>query len=220
MPVWNWWLWTDAGLTARIAIGAGIFAVLAVIDLWRNGRRATRWREYLFLLVAVALAMAYGFANDYIASGISWEYFYYGKGLERVLGPHVPPDPAALRRSACAVGLRATWSAGLIVGVVLVIANNPRRDRRQIPYRQLLILLPAIFVGSAIVAILGAWFGAMGWLAWTNTDIAGLAREDLFRPRRFMSVYGMNLGGYAGGLLATVAAVIHIRRQRRRDCGP
>lgn len=217
MPVWDWWLWTDAGLATRVAIGAGIFAVLAGVDLWRNGRRATRWREYLFLLAAVILAMAYGLANDYIASGISWEYFYYGKGLDHVLGPHVPPDPAALARSACAVGLRATWSAGLIVGVVLLIANNPRPGRPQLPYRKLLILLPAIFAGAAVIAVLGAWVGAMGWLAWTNADIGSLVRENLFRPKRFMSVYGLNLGGYAGGLLATVAAAIYIRRHRRRE---
>src|SRR6516164_3689375 len=106
MSSWDWWLWTDAGLAARVAIGAGIFAALAAVDLWRNGRRATRWREYLFLIAAVALAMAYGLINDFVASGISWEYFYYGKGLDRLLGPHVPPDPMALRRAACEIGLR------------------------------------------------------------------------------------------------------------------
>jgi hypothetical protein len=210
----HWWLWSDTGLVARIAIGAAIFAGLAGIDLWRNERRATRWREYLFLLVAVALAMAYGLANDFLASGISWEYFYYGKGLDQQLGPHVPPDVGALRWAACRVGLKATWSSGLIAVVVLLIANNPRPRQPQLPYRTLLGLLPVVFLGVALIAGVGAWAGSRGWLAWTNRDIAALVHENLFHPMRFMCVYGMNLGGYAGGLLATIAAAVWIRHKR------
>jgi hypothetical protein len=216
MPAWRWWLWSDQGLVARIEIGAAFFFILAAIDLWRNGREATRWREYAFLLVAVALAMAYGFANDFLASGTSWEYFYYGKGLDRQIGLHVPPDMRALRWAACMVGLKATWTAGLIAGVALLIANNPRPGKPPLPYRTLLRLLVLIFLGAATFAAIGAAIGARGWLAWTNSDITGIARENLFRPRRFMCVYGMNLGGYAGGLVATLAAVWWVLRQRSR----
>jgi hypothetical protein len=85
-----------------------------------------------------------------------------------------------------------------------------------LPYRTLLGLLPAILAAAAASAAIGAWAGSRGWLAWTNGDIAALARENLFRPKQFMSVYGMNLGGYAGGLLATIGAVAWIRRARGR----
>ena len=215
MSGWNWWMKSDRGLATRIAIGAAIFALLAIVDFFRHGRDATRWREYLFLLIAVAGAMFYGFVNDWLASSISWEYFYYGKGLDRQLGPHVPPDPAALRWAACEIGLKATWTAGLIVGVVLLIANNPRRDFKQLPYRTLLVLLPLIFLCAAIFAIAGAWIGMNGWLASTNSDIRAIAHDNLFRPRLFMAVYGLNLGGYAGGLLGAICAVWWIRRTRR-----
>src|SRR5437588_2402516 len=105
MPAgWEWWLKTDAGLLTRVAIGAGIFAALAIIDLLRRGREATRWKEYLFLTLAAATALAYGAANDRIAADISWEYFYYGKGLSERLGPHAPPQAAALRREAVLLG--------------------------------------------------------------------------------------------------------------------
>src|SRR5690242_9831290 len=117
MHGWDWWVKSDEGLATRVAIGCSIFVVLALVDFARNGRRAARWREYLFLVFAVALAMGYGAVNDAVASRISWEYFYYGKGLSDQLGPRVPPDPAALRWAAVGVGLRATWSAGLIAGV-------------------------------------------------------------------------------------------------------
>src|ERR1700744_4744308 len=81
MSRWSWWMSSDGGLIARIAIGVAIFLVLATVDLHRNGRRATRWRESLFLLTAPVFATLYGMINDAIAVRISYEYFYYGKGL-------------------------------------------------------------------------------------------------------------------------------------------
>ena len=215
---WNWWLKSDAGLLARICIGAGIFAVMALWDLLRRGKRATRWREYLFLLAAVAIAMAYGIVNDRIASSISWEYFYYAKGLDQTLGPRTPPDPTALQWQAEKIGLKATWSAGLIVGVALLLANNPRPARRQRPqlaYQKLLVLLGFVLLMGAIGAAIGAVLGSRGWLAWASHDLQMLLRDDLFRPRRFMCVWGLNLGGYVGGIVGTIVAVGRIVRERR-----
>ncbi len=198
-----------------MAIGCSIFAVLAVADLVRNGRRATRWREYLFLVLAVGLAMGYGAVNDAVASGISWEYFFYGKGLSERLGAHVPPDPAALRAAAVGVGLRATWSAGLIAGAVLLIANNPRAGRRRLSYRALAMLLLGVLAAAAVCAALGAVVGRAGGLAWSNPDVAGIAKENLFRPKQFMTVYGMNLGGYVGGILGAATSVTWIAKWRK-----
>lgn len=212
----DWWLKSDAGLATRVGIGLSIFAALAVWDLGRRGRAATRWKEYLFLAVVSAAAMAYGAVNDRIGCSISWEYFYYGKGLDRELGPHAPPDPADLQREARKIGLKASWSAGLIVGVVLLVANNPRRGRPQLRYRQLLLLLPPVLLATAAAASLGGWAGAQGWLAWTSRDLRMLAREDLFRPQRFICVYGINLGSYVGALVGTAWATQWIIRRRRR----
>ena len=212
----NWWLHSDSGLLARIGIGAAIFLLLAVVDLVRRGRQATRWREYLFLLAACALGMAYGVINDRIASSISWEYFYYGKGLDEQLGPHVPPDPAALRWAACKVGLKATWTVGLVVGVVLLLANNPKPGRPQLRYRTLLGIPPIIFLVAACFALAGGVIGGRGWLAWTSSDLRGLLRDDLFRPHRFLAAHAMNLGGYVGGGLATCIAAVRIRRRRAK----
>src|SRR5437870_5921444 len=108
----HWLLHTDAGLLTRIAVGASIFAVLAMVDLWKHGRAATRWREYGVLLIAVAVAMVYGIVNDLVTSSISWEYFFYGKRLDRVLSDAVPPDMARLHWEAAKIGMKATWSAG------------------------------------------------------------------------------------------------------------
>src|SRR5690348_15965386 len=108
-PNLNWWLRTDAGTTACIAIGIGIFRAFAVADLARIGRRATRWREYLFLIAGVAAVCIYGAINDLITSRLSWEYFYYGKGLADALGPLTPPDWRKLAAAAVKVGVQATW---------------------------------------------------------------------------------------------------------------
>ena len=62
---WMWML-SDRSLPIRIAIGLAIFAALATADIWKNGDRATRWREYLFLAICVGFAITYGIANDLI----------------------------------------------------------------------------------------------------------------------------------------------------------
>jgi hypothetical protein len=220
MSRWSWWLASDAGLAARIAIGAGIFVILAAADLIRHGRKATRWREHAFLLAATALAMLYGVINDRIAAGISWEYFYYGKDLKQQLGPAVPPDATALNHAAIGVGLRATWTVGLLIGAILLIANNPRPNRRPVLYRSLLVLLILIGGIAACGAIAGGIIGSRGWLNWTNRDLAGIWRENLFRPRRFLAVYGMNLGGYAGGATGLACCALLIHRLRRIKIQP
>jgi hypothetical protein len=214
MSRWSWWLTSEAGLIARIAVGAGIFVALATIDLVRNGSRATRWREYAFLLAATAFAMLYGMANDRIAVGISWEYFYYGKGLSDQLGPTVPPDTAAIHRAAVGVGLRATWTVGLLIGAILLIANNPRLNRRQVSYRILLGMLPLIGVVATFGAGVGGFVGSHGWLNWTNAGLSEIWRDNEFRPTQFLAVYGINLGGYVGGAIGTIIAVFKVWKRR------
>jgi hypothetical protein len=202
---WNWWFATDAGLVARIAIGGAIFAALAVADLLRHGRSARRWREYVFLLAVVAAAMGYGIANDWIASGISWEYFVYGKGVSMT---------ARMPWAACLIGMKASFSAGLVVGVAMLMANNPREGRRQLRYRELFQWLAVVLAIAVTGAVVGAGVGWRGGWNWMSGDLAAIWREGMFRPRRFMAAYGMNLGGYAGAAVGTIAAVVGIVRRR------
>jgi hypothetical protein len=215
LPPLDWWLHSDGGLAARVAIGASIFAALAISDLRRNGRAARRWREYSFLLVTTAIFMAYGAANDAVTCRISWEYFYYGKDLAAVLGPHTPPTVGALTIEAAKVGIRATWSAGLIIGVALLLANNPRPARPQLPFRRLLALLPGVLLAVILSGIALGLLGYHGDLAWTSPEFRMLARDNLFRPPNFMAVFGIHLGAYLGGALGTAWAVVKILRERK-----
>ncbi len=214
----NWWPWltqSTAGLALRIGIGVAIFLTLAIADYTRNGPRATRWREYAFLLACVAAAILYGIINDQITCTLSWEYFYYGKDLDKALGPAIPPDEWRLHIAAAGVGAKATWTAGLIIGVALLMANNPSKSLPRLPVAELLSSLPLIFAITASAALLGAGVGYLGWPAMWNDDFAAMVRFDEWRPTRFMTVYGIHLGGYIGGLVGLVVAIISVRRQRR-----
>jgi len=215
MPIWSWLTQSTAGLALRIAIGVLVFAVLALHDLRKNGNRATRWREYSFLLLSVDAAMIYGVVNDQITSALSWEYFYYGKELSQELGPQIPPDPLKLHLAAAVVGIKATWSAGLLIGVALLFANNPSSSFPRLRNRALLKQLPLLLTITAMTAALGALAGQRALPTLWNADFAEMLRRDEMRPRRFMTAYGIHLGGYVGGLIGTIVAIVRIRRERR-----
>jgi len=211
----NWLVNTTGGLAVRIALGVAVFAVLAILDLRRHGRQARRWREYLFLVFTVAVAMAYGVTNDMITSTISWEYFYHGKGLEEVLGPDVPPAGGALWWQAAKVGMMATWTVGLLLGAAVLIANNPRKRSSPLPFATLYKLALAPLACAAVLGALLGLAGGLGGLNWLDADLRLMWQEDLWRPARFTAVWGVHLGGYLGGAIGAVAAVVYILLRRR-----
>lgn len=212
--LWQWWAHSDAGLAVRILAGVGFFAGLAFWDIKRHGREARRWREYLFLLTAVLGAMAYGIVNDQVTVTISWEYFYYGKELAPALGPVTPPADGPLRWEAAKVGMKATWTAGLLIGAAMLMANSLKKKFPFLPVRQLYGLLAGIALPTVVLAGLGGAAGRLGWLSWLG-DFRILETYDLWRPARFMSVWGIHLGAYLGGALGTVWAVWIITKIRR-----
>jgi multisubunit Na+/H+ antiporter MnhB subunit len=212
----NWLLYSDGGFLTRVAIGVAIFLILALVDIRRNRSRATRWREYTFLLAVIAMAMLYGALNDLITSRISYEYFLFGKSLAQTLGYTIPPDPAALARGAVMIGIKATWSVGLIIGVAMLIANNPSKKLGQLPYRRLINYAGYVLLCSAVCAVMLGFAGSQGWLVRLSPDFGEMTRNNEFRPYRFMAVYGIHLGGYIGGVIGTIIAIISIRLNRKR----
>jgi hypothetical protein len=213
---WQWWAHSDAGLAVRIALGVSFFTALALWEWRRKGKQARRWREYLFLLTAVLAAMAYGVLNDQITVSISWEYFYYGKGLDAVLGPQTPPAPSPLRWEAAKVGMKATWTAGLLIGAAMLMANSVKNKAwPMLPERRLYALLPWPALPTIALAAVGGLAGRLGWLSQID-DLRFLTTFDLWRPLRFMSVWGIHMGAYLGGAAGTVLAILRIIATRRK----
>lgn len=204
-------------LGVRILAGELFFVASALLDLRKHGRAATRWREYAFLHFCVLVACAYGALNDQLSVTLSWEYFYYGKELSKVLGPDTPPAELPLRLHAGLVGVMATWSAGLIIGAALLIANNRRKSGApQLAYRQLAAQLPVALAITAVLACVGATVGHLGGLTWLDSEFQEMVRQNYWRPYRFMSAWGEHLGAYLGGLAGLALAVHRVLALRRR----
>lgn len=201
-----WLFLSDEGLVWRIAGGVAILAAMALWELCRKRAAARRWKEYGFLLLIVAAAMAYGIVNDQITCTISWEYFYcHDDAIAAALGPKLPPDPVALRREAFKLGMKATWTAGLLVGVAMLLANNPHKVLPQLPYRKLVREAMIPLAGAALLAV------TLGLVQWLRYSSSGVHSTEA----RFMAVQGVHLGGYIGGAVGAAVVVWHIRRRRR-----
>ena len=210
MTLWNWLTKTDAGLFTRIGAGALFFLIYALIDLKKNGNKARRWREYMILVLSVFIALCYGAVNDQITVRISPEYFLYGKEL----APLVYGHEERLPWEATKVGLKATWTVGLLIGVAILLANNPHRTLPQLPYPKLIRKIPVVILFSILFAMISGAIGHCGGLAFFSDDFHEMVRRNEYRPYRFMAVYGIHLGGYIGGLIGTIWAVVSIRTER------
>jgi len=72
------------------------------------------------------------------------------------------------------------------------------------------VLITVIFA-----AILGL-AGNRGLLNWMSADFRDMATLNFWRPRRFMTVYGIHLGGYVGGMTGALYGIWSIFSERKR----
>jgi hypothetical protein len=200
MVWWHWLFATDGGLAARLAAGVTVLLALAVADLVRRGRKATRWKEYLFLLACVAGAVGYALVNDMVTVTISPEYF--------IVHAQLSPGTPNVRAVAATLAVKGAWWVGAILGVAMLLANNPLKRWPRLGYwrmyPKLAYPLTVALCGSLLLA-------AAGYSGWFD----GVLRiED--RLRGFCVVYWIHTAAYYGGALGGVAAVAAILAQRRR----
>ena len=148
----------------------------------------------------------YGVANDAITSSISWEYFFYGKGLDLVMPAQTAPDATALRHAAMEVGCKAGGSAGILIGAALLIANNPRVGKRRFSTPSFL-RFSRQSIRSRFSARRSSALPAPGWLLWTSHDPLNSGDQEPTGPRT-SSVPMEFTWAHICGVIGTAIAVL------------
>ena len=193
----------DVTFPYRVALGLCFFGALGAWDLRRNPSNPRRLKEYAFLFGVALATMLYALAHDAVTFALGDEYFRVVKGLE---SRHFDLAVAGL-------ALKAGWTAGLVIGLVFVVANNPSKRWRQLSYRDLTRQLAWPLLSSPFAALLlGLWAHARPD-AWIDAlDIAWLRADSLADVVR---VWAVHIGSYLGAIAGLLVASIHILRQRR-----
>jgi len=190
----------------RLGLLVLLMSIVAGIDWRRNHAAATKWREYSFLLAAGLLGGLIGVANDLITSTISLDYFVIGKGI---------PSDDHFRLHVVSLGFQAGLLMGMLVGGIYLIANNPKPDRRSMPFVQLfrfaLHPILAAIVLAPVVSVLICRWDPLNFRS--PSQLGDLLTAT--QATHFLVVWGMHLGIYAGGLVGTIYGVLAIRRARK-----
>ncbi|MCP4374711.1 MAG: hypothetical protein GY794_00810 [bacterium] len=190
----------DIPFWVRFAALIAFLASVAGIDLWYRRQRATRWKEYLFILATGCAGAVFGAMTDMVTSSISPEYFIFGKGL--------PAE--GIRWSAMTLGLQAGFSAGAIAGALcLFIGVRKLNDSR--------ISLPTVAMFAWRPFVLAVIFAAVFPFAFVWFDPLGLV-ESFTKPlgaesaEKFLTVWHIHLGVYLGLTVGAGWMIVKIRR--------
>lgn len=156
----------------------------------------------------VLAAVLYGIVHDQITARICVEYF-------TIFHPPLfaTQSPALL---GVGWGIVATWWAGAIVGLLLLIAAR-FGSRPQLPARALVPLVLCLMGGMAICALV---FGAIGY-SWAPipSDVQEVLPVAL--QRRFLADWWAHSASYGSGFLGGIAlcAFVWVKRSRATDKG-
>jgi hypothetical protein len=173
------------------------------------GGRA-RLAEYAFLLGSGCLGAGYALLHDLCTYALCPAYFVVGKGVSSAaLG--FWPDVAWL-------AARAGWSAGLVVGCVLLFSNNPHPRRGQLSYDRLAPALTWPVVVSIPIAVVCGCSGP--WLLGSFVDARFLTQVGVVDPQRFLATWGVHIGSYVGATAGLLIAAHRVRMARPRNLTP
>lgn len=191
----------------RVGVLAAVLGLFALVDWVIHGRRAKRWREYVFLLGCAELGAVFGAGIDQITARLSPEYF--------IMGKHIEPGEGYWT-SVMRLGVQAGFFAGAVVGGLLLIANSVAPIRQ--PLR--LIVLARFLLLPIGLAIAGA---CLGGLILALCQPPSLIDNEFTRYldanaiTRFCIVWGTHLGLYYGGAAGTAAAFVGVLLRRNAD---
>ncbi len=188
----------------RFTLLLGLMLVVSLVDFYRNGARASKFREYGFIIITGALGGAVGFVNDLITSTISPEYFILGKGLE---------DSPDLWMQAGLFGLRVGLSAGVIGGAICLYASRRKSAHTPLEFSRLFRMLWMPVTGAILCGIalpLGfSKFDPARFSAQLNTLM------DAERISRFRQVWWTHIGLYAGMVIGLAAMILRAVKERK-----
>lgn len=181
----------------------GAFLVAGVIyDRWRHGTEGRRAKEYGLLLGCGLLGALVGVLQDLISLRVSADYFVFGKGIER---------DGDFTRQVLLMGSYAGFVAGLVLGGLLLLVNQPRPNRAVLGYRALLKRGVPRTLGPALLGV-PAGFG-LGPSSPLRTQVGkNLLPPEALEP--FLQVWGMHYGLYGGALLGVGWALASVWRAR------
>ena len=181
----------------------GVFLIAGVIyDRWRHGAAGRRAKEYSLLLGCGLLGALVGLLQDLISIRVSPDYFVLGKGIE---------DDADFTRQVLLLGTYAGFIAGLVLGGLLLLANQPRPTRATLSYRALLSRGVSRTLGLALAGV------PLGFLIGPGSPLRGQVGRNLLPPEaleRFLQVWGMHYGLYGGAALGVCWALVSVWRSR------
>jgi hypothetical protein len=178
----------DPTFAWRAPLGVLALVWLAVRDRRRSGTW-DRARELAVLVAVAAATMLHAVVHDLITWNVSRDWFAVGKALPEAARSFAPVVPLALL---------AGWTAGLVVGLVLLVANDPSRHLPRLGYRALAARALAVWWGS----IVGALAFAGGALATAPAEHA------------YAVAASAHLGSYSGGLATLAAAAVEVGIRR------
>lgn len=188
----------------RVSILCAVLGALALFDWLRHRQLATRWREYVFLLLCGFAGGVFGICVDAFTASGSPEYFWLGKDA---------PDDDRFWPRVFALGFQAGFFAGTIIGGLLLVANSMNRRLPALPMSRLFRYVPWIVVAAVAVATAAGLFLPK----WDPLNLQEQMSRTLTPDelRRFMSVWAIHLGLYCGGCVGTVVSFALIWRARR-----
>lgn len=178
--------------------------IVSLVDLYRNGSRAAKFREYSFVVITGAIGAAVGLVNDLITSSLSPDYFILGKGLE---------DGPNLRVQAGVFGLKVGFSAGVIGGAICLYASRRKSVYPPIKCSRLLRMLWMPVIGAILCGI------ALP-LGFSKFDPARFSAQletllDSGKITRFRQVWWTHIGLYAGMVIGLTAMLFRAVKERQ-----
>jgi hypothetical protein len=187
---------------ARVLLLLALMSAVVLIDFARNRANASKHKEYAFVLFAGIVGGLVGFVNDVVTSGISPDYFVFGKGL--AAGEN-------LRLAAGWYGLKAGFAAGIVGGAVCLFASVKKSgstaELRRLAGTIWMPLTGAVLLGLMLPVIAGE--SDPGHLA---AKLDGLLNGE--QISRFRHVWWIHIGLYSGMTIGLVAMIV---RHRRRE---